>query len=571
MNRTSRLSLAACTAMMLIITQAQAALFWDAGQNLVTNELVNGSEQNPNPVAQGVWSYGSKPSPTSTNFVLFPYHMEALFGDPAIPGWHGGEANNTPGVSVNVTNVTLYNIPPQNLLMHPGSNRMAVLRFTPPGADLYNITFAASDSDVAAPPADGVSIYITLGTSIVASASIPEGGKNTLSTPVTLASAQVLDFVVDYKANFQFDSTAVSVTVQRVIGTPAVEISLGDGRRWITATNTSEGLFYSLEEATDLNPTSIWSVADQFAATNRIQSIGALPGATSSPAFVRVRLTSIEPPKGMSWIQLGDAELGQAGIAEPVHTNYVSSFWMDATEVTKAKWDEVYNWATNNGYTFENAGSAKTNNHPVVNVNWYDCIKWCNARSQKEQLSPCYFTDPGLTTPYKTGTLNISNDCVQWSANGYRLPTESEWEKAARGGWQGRLFPWGGDMIQHARANYCATNTYSYDTSPTLGYHPGTSPVLPRTLPVGSFEPNAYGLYDMAGNAFEWVWDWYGDYSATYQTDARGPITGQYGVLRMVRGGSCFNFANVARSAYRYSITPVWFYHDLGLRCVRNP
>ena len=287
--------------------------------------------------------------------------------------------------------------------------------------------------------------------------------------------------------------------------------------------------------------------------------------------FYRLSTTTNQAPSGMVWIEGGDVELGQAGIAEPVHTNYISSFWMDATEVSKAKWDEVYTWAITNGYAFDNVGTGKSNNHPVVNVNWYDCVKWCNARSQKEGLALCYYMDPILFTPYKAGQANMSNSWVNWSANGYRLPTESEWEKAARGGWQGRLFPWGGDSIQHARANYCATNTYSYDTSPTLGYHPGTSAVLPRTLRVGSLEPNGYGLYDMAGNVFEWVWDWYGDYSATSQADSRGPETNQYGVLRLVRGGSCFNFANVARSAYRYSITPVWFYHDLGLRCVRNP
>jgi len=93
----------------------------------------------------------------------------------------------------------------------------------------------------------------------------------------------------------------------------------------------------------------------------------------------------------------------------PVHTNFISGFWMDAMEVTKAKWSEVYNWAITNGYLFSNVGSGKTNNHPVHTVNWYDCVKWCNARSQKEALTPCYYIDPIHFNLYKTGDFNVSN------------------------------------------------------------------------------------------------------------------------------------------------------------------
>ena len=160
-----------------------------------------------------------------------------------------------------------------------------------------------------------------------------------------------------------------------------------------------------------------------------------------------------------------------------------------------------------NGYHFENAGSATAGNNPVQSVDWYDCVAWCNARSQQAGLTPCYYTDAGFTRVYTnaTGTsvyLNTAN-------NGYRLPTEAEWEKAARGGLTGNRFPWG-NIITESQANYYALPTsYSYDLGPYSGYNTNFDSGSAYTSPVGSFAPNAYGLYDMTGNVREWCWDWY--------------------------------------------------------------
>jgi formylglycine-generating enzyme len=296
------------------------------------------------------------------------------------------------------------------------------------------------------------------------------------------------------------------------------------------------------------------------------------------------RVIALEPinnlaPTNLALIPAGSFTMGDnldgESDALPLHTVYVSAFYMDKYDVTKTLWDSVYQWATNHGYRFDYAGSGKALNHPVQTIDWYDMVKWCNARSQKEGLNPCYYTSGAQTTLYQSGQVNLTNACVNWAATGYRLPTEAEWEKAARGGLSGQRFPWG-DTISWSQANYYADPSgYTYDVNPTSGYHPTFNDgVAPYTSPVDYFTPNGYGLYDMAGNVWQWCWDWYdgswySNVGAT-QTDTHGP-SGALS-LRVLRGGEWDYGAGYSRCASRYGYyaVPSDAFVSFGFRCVRG-
>jgi sulfatase modifying factor 1 len=283
---------------------------------------------------------------------------------------------------------------------------------------------------------------------------------------------------------------------------------------------------------------------------------------------------------------MGDSFNEGSSNERPVHIVTLDSFYMSKYEITNGQYCEFLNSASLkdvggvlynrldslNAYPYFTTSKADSNsqidysskgshvrikgrsdmtNDPVVMVSWYGAVAYCNWRSQQEGKQPCY---------------NLTTWTCDYRKNGYRLATEAEWEYAARGGLSVKRFPWG-DTITHSQANYYSSSTYSYDTSPTRGYHPTWSidGVMPYTSLVGSFSANGYGLYDMAGNVWEWCQDWYGGYTSSPQTNPTGPLTGSY---RVIRGGFWVSYVSFCRVSNRGNLTPTDRFFNIGFRVV---
>jgi formylglycine-generating enzyme required for sulfatase activity len=205
----------------------------------------------------------------------------------------------------------------------------------------------------------------------------------------------------------------------------------------------------------------------------------------------------------------------------------VNSFRMGRYQVTQAEYESMMG---------NNPSHFKGKNLPVEMISWFDAVEYCNRRSQREGLTPAY-------------TINGTGDnrTVTWNrnANGYRLPTEAEWEYACRAG-----------------------TTTAYNTGASLSDNTGWYTVnsAGSTQEVGKKPPNAWGLHDMHGNVWEWCWDWYGTYTSGTQTDPTGPSFGYY---RVLRGGSWNVSGGSMRSAYRYYGNPSYWDVNGGFRLVR--
>jgi formylglycine-generating enzyme required for sulfatase activity len=338
-------------------------------------------------------------------------------------------------------------------------------------------------------------------------------------------------------------------------GLTAVE---GNGNITLTWTPTpgasTYNLYYGTEfEVNKANGIKVTDVRQPFSLTGLrnntayflvLSAVGAGGEGFESPQVAATPLASA-PVEDMVSIPAGTFLMGDnlldssapAPYATPVHPVTLSAFSIARHETSYAQWVSVYDWALQHGYTFDSAGrngAWQIGTHmPVTQISWFDVVKWLNARSEKEGRSPVYYTNASQTTVYRTGNLDLSNNLVAWLANGYRLPTDAEWEYASRGGLVGKRYPWG-DVLDSTRANYDR----------------GTS------TSVGSYPANGYGLHDMAGNVWEWTWD---RDSTDYSMDASGitdPHGTSTGLLRVRRGGSYVygerylrNFDKMFRSA----------------------
>ena len=225
--------------------------------------------------------------------------------------------------------------------------------------------------------------------------------------------------------------------------------------------------------------------------------------------------------------------------AKPSRLIEVDSFYMSKYEISY----EIYDLFWDKWYNHDDSGFGK-GKHPAINVSWYDTIAFCNWLSIKEGLTPCYF-------------INGSEVVWRESANGYRLPTEAEWEYAARGG--------------KFRENYIYSGSNQLDYvgwygGESMSYN-GNSDLRPQK--VGLKPPNSLEIYDMTGNVYEWCWDWYDKeaYKTLSQNNPKGPISGKD---KVIRGGCWGNHANYLRVFDRFTSHPSTRSSRIGFRVVRS-
>ena len=289
----------------------------------------------------------------------------------------------------------------------------------------------------------------------------------------------------------------------------------------------------------------------------------------TSPAWAQLPEIDLKlVPEG--YFSMGDHYSEGSANELPIHYLSVSDFMIGTYEVSKAEWSAVISWASKNGYPdLKNPGQAGSDsknlyNHPVTQVNWYEIVKWCNALSEWSGLDPVYWlTDEAgnKQSIYREG--NHNDVMMDVDANGYRLPTEAEWEKAARGSLVAHYFPWPSSGKKD--------ETYADHIDSGLAVYFGSDDNSTVGNDDTAYRANGYGLYHMSGNVWEWVWDWYDSdwYSKVDASinDTLGPVSGSG---RVNRGGS-WNFeANFCRVATRLSSLPDNKSYDLGFRVCLN-
>ena len=269
-----------------------------------------------------------------------------------------------------------------------------------------------------------------------------------------------------------------------------------------------------------------------------------------------VSLEFVSIPNGSFTMGSPEDELGRSD-DETQHSVIISrGFLLGATEVTYAQWNSLLVWAVGNGYTDlatggKGAYGGSTEKHPVTEVNWYDVVKWCNALSEKDGRTPVYTVDGSVL---KTGTHNRV-EC-NWDGNGYRLPTEAEWEYACRAGTMTAFYT---GKIAKLECEFDP----NLDRAGWYCRNYGDN-----THPVGEKEKNNFGLSDMHGSVWEWCWDRLGDYGSSTSPDPKGS---DEGFRRMMRGGSWGSYSQQCRSAYRGNGNVLFRSRAKGFRlCLRS-
>ncbi len=270
---------------------------------------------------------------------------------------------------------------------------------------------------------------------------------------------------------------------------------------------------------------------------------------------------------GGTFMQDGIAWVNPNYVDQTEFQHTISDFYMAKYEVSFELWYAVKSWGAGNGYTFTNNGRegfegpkglppVSLKHQPVAEISWQDAIVWCNAYSEKEGLVPVYKEDTDIIKSISSGY--IDEPTVDWGANGYRLPTEGEWQYAASYI----------DGTQWTNYTYMSGASQPYTDeveSAQYAWWDGISGH--RTLPIGTKLPNQLGLYDMSGGLWEYCWDWYGVYPTGNQVDYRGAASS---TTRSMRGGSSLSGTGSLQIGLRNKSTPANNGNNHGFRVVRT-
>jgi formylglycine-generating enzyme required for sulfatase activity len=364
------------------------------------------------------------------------------------------------------------------------------------------------------------------------------------------------------------------VNVREPIGTPGIPTVIADyGQLTVSWTAIAGATAYEVWAGTTDNPAQATKRGSDV--TGLSTTITGLSNGTAYYVWVKAKnseetsgfspVTSGTPvvpsvPEGFVYIFGATVTGSGSGVFVSGRTVTVASFAMAKYETTYELWYEVRVWAEANGYTFANQGRegndgtiavpTTAKNEPVTYVSWRDVMVWCNAYSEKSGKVPVY-TYGGAVIRSSSDTTACDNAVMDKTQSGFRLPTDVEWEFAARGGNPSNTTNW----------------NYTYAGSNTVGnvawYSDNSGNA---THPVGEKAANSLGLYDMSGTVYELCWDWYGSVSSSTPTD--GTTSGSD---RLLRGGSWFASAGSVEVSYRNYYAPSSMHSSVGFRVVCPP
>ncbi|MCR4714664.1 MAG: SUMF1/EgtB/PvdO family nonheme iron enzyme [Treponemataceae bacterium] len=260
-----------------------------------------------------------------------------------------------------------------------------------------------------------------------------------------------------------------------------------------------------------------------------VLAIGTFASITAQTSGTAVSQSSTSINDGFIFVEGGSFTMGNNSgntNEKPAHKVTVNSFYICDHEVTEAEYEAVM-WMNPSDYVGDD--------YPVDSVKWFDALEYCNRLSRNQGLTPCYQNNHGVFT-------------CDWNANGYRLPTEAEWEYAARGGAKSKGYTYSGSKNISIVAWYGDNSGY-------------------ESHEVKTKKPNELGIYDMNGNVLEWCWDWYGSFGSAAETNPKGKTTSHD---KVIRGGSYYDIPSDSTVSARYYADPSGGNPNLGFRVVRN-